>query len=345
VLKAHLFIPDVTQEQIVKAICVAHGITAQTWRPKAGQSDPLAGLPAGARLIADVRALAGAGAVGTNSLTRDGLVTVLVASRAVPIHALHRRFATEAGARIMVPALSPRDGSALSRYGQRIVEAFGVEFDARRTRQFISGLTGVPASDADINNAHKTLGWFEAHAIDWRELVNALARDNALGHADRSWRMMRFAEVFDARNGIDVVQKLLSTDRQQALLVCRAFTALGVFRHAVGTAHFDDTELFFRMHWPDPRLAQLRVGALIERIADATESRNARGAPPMTGARIIEQIARLAQLGHRDARTVAQTTFDVGALLPSEPSAKFSERESVLINPALKERQPDLTAQ
>jgi hypothetical protein len=328
-----LFIPDVFQEQVVKAILVAHGIAAQSWRPK-GDSSALHALPANTQLIADMAAVVGLGSAGMGlggPAINPDLQLILLASRVTPLHTLHRRYGAELGARMTLPAFTLRpDTPALARYGERLVNALGLEFDARRTRQFISGLRGTLSANEAVDLAYKRMEWFAAERIDWQALLNWLITDDPLQHADRSWRITRYKHCFVARHGVDRLAEFLTVDRARALRVGQLLNGLGLFRHVAGSASFDDADLYFRLIWPTKRLGQLRFAPLLARLSDDSSGPFApragkRGAA--TGAAVVEALQRNCDVPTQEAQTIGQTLLDVGALRGADGEPHFVERD------------------
>lgn len=331
-----LFIPNPMQEQIVKAIMVAHGVRAQSWRPKSAAE--LTARPEGARLIADIAALTGLGYFSAPRSAKAESGLIVLASRTAPVHSLHRRYGAELGARLTLPAFSLHPGTtALKTYSERLVNALGIEFDARRTRQFISGLSGARHSGELVDDSYRAMAWFIAEQYDWRALLQWLCNDDPLGHADRSWRMSRYSDCFVAGEAVGKLADYLGVDRVQATRVGQQLARLGLFRHVLGSAEFDDAELYFRLVWPNPRLAQLRFGALIGRLIDEPSgvfgSRAGKAAGPIGGALVTEALQRNCSVTMRDALTIGQTLVDVGVLRGVNGDAEYSDRDQYL--PAL----------
>jgi hypothetical protein len=185
------------------------------------------------RAIAEIKQL--------NANTR----VVLLASSATLVDAIDERWASMAGAELLIPALSAlrweKSGALLQAFVAR-----GVDVDEheakKRSLPFIIAAQRIERSNAALAN----LASVAASGIDLAELAKRMVRSGGVEVKNRLYHFRSYPECFVASEAADWIESALGVSAESAVAVGLAMQEAGLIYHVAREKAFAAEFLFFR---------------------------------------------------------------------------------------------------
>ncbi|TAG04723.1 MAG: hypothetical protein EAZ24_15545 [Burkholderiales bacterium] len=179
------------------------------------------------------------------SLAPDAPVA-LIASGALHLDAVDERWASTAGAALLVPALSAlrweRSGARLQAFINGSAESVDSDSQKRVLPYVLAAQRLERNNDALVN-----LAAVENSGVDLPQLARRIGRSGGVEIKNRTYHLRSYPQCFLAKDGIDWIAKALGIDQKAAITVGCALQATGLIYHVAREQLFSEEFLFFRV--------------------------------------------------------------------------------------------------
>lgn len=216
-------------------------------------------------VVLDLAALAAAGARLDNVCTRvrqhyPSTKIGLIASATQHIDDAVKRWATEAGADVIVGQISPWRWAATGEplFAALLENPEAVAASSRRVAPYLRAAAHGAAANVDA----RLIADAEADGIDLPALAFRMQRSGGVDIRDRRFRLRIYPECFLATEGVTWLERALRVERQKAIVIGQALQSAGLIYHVAKEQPFADETLFFRvaqipMQWTVARFYSL----------------------------------------------------------------------------------------